>query len=100
MSAYSETAVDSSGYVALPGFQSKNNTNFAYQLGVGVGYGFNFKNFSANNDSFQHERISLGYRMANLGKASFNTRGAEYPYALKMGTLSTSEIYLNFTHLF
>lgn len=100
LSGYTETATSASSYVTQPGFKSKNNTNFAYQMGLGVAYAFNVKPFNGNSDVFQHERVALGYRVANLGSANFNTRSADYPYALKLGKLTTSEIYLNFSHLF
>lgn len=97
LSGYKESPVDNTGYVALPPFQSHTNTNFAYQVGLGVGYAFNFDHIAAD---YQHERISLGYRYANLGDTSFGTRGAVYPYSLNTGRLSSNEAYLIYTHLF
>lgn len=94
---YKETAVTSNGYTALPPFESDTNTNFAYQLGFGLSTGFNFSNV---NDDFWHERISIGYRYANLGETSFDTRGSAYPHELHVGRFTTNDIYLNFTHLF
>lgn len=97
LSGYTESPIDSTGYVALPPFQSRTNTHFTYQIGLGVGYAFNF---ARSRSGYQHERISLGYRYVNLGNASFGTRGAVYPYRLSMGRLTTNEIYLIYTHLF
>jgi opacity protein-like surface antigen len=96
LSGYTESPVDSTAYVALPPFQSRTNTNFAYQLGLGVGYAFNFKRGVSEN----HDRISLGYRYVNLGNTSFGTRGAVYPYNLDTGKLTSNEVYLSYTHLF
>ena len=97
LNGYKESPVDSTGYVALPPFQSHTNSNFAYQVGLGVGYAFNFDRYEAD---YQHERISLGYRYVNLGDASFGTRGAVYPYSLDTGRLISNEAYLTYTHLF
>jgi hypothetical protein len=97
MSGYKENPVNDTGYVPVPPFQSHTNTNFAYQAGFGVGYAFDFAN---GMSGYQHERISLGYRYANLGDASFGTRGAVYPYSLDTGRLTTHELYLAYTHLF
>lgn len=97
LSGYNEIPVASSGFVALPPFQSHTNTNFAYQVGVGLGYGFNF---AAPASAFKQERVSLGYRYANLGTASFKTRGQVYPYPLNFGKIQSNEIYLSYTHLF
>ncbi|MHB1222304.1 MAG: outer membrane protein [Gammaproteobacteria bacterium] len=97
LSGYTESPVDSTGYVALPPFQSHTNTNLAYQVGLGVGYAFNFKKCISD---YQHERILLGYRYVNLGNASFGTRGVVYPYRLDMDRLTTNEVYLTYIHLF
>lgn len=97
MSDFSESPVNSTGYVPLPPFQSQTNINLAYQVGLGIGYAFNFKNGISNN---QHERIALVYRYANLGDASFGTRGTVYPYHLDTGRLTTNELYIAYTHLF
>lgn len=97
MSGYTESPIDSSGYVALPPFRSGINTNFAYQLGFGVAYGFDVKPCFTN---YQHERISLLYRYASLGSAAFGTRGAVYPYRLDMGQLTSNELSFSYTHLF
>jgi opacity protein-like surface antigen len=97
MSDYTETSVNSTGYVTLPSFESHTNTNFAYQVGLGMGYAFNF---SKDQSHYQHERISFGYRYVNLGDASFDTRGVDYPYNLDFGHIETNEIYLSYTHLF
>ena len=97
-SGYQETKVGSGG-ISVPPFASKTLQNVAYQIGIGVGYQFNFKPFA--NDAFKHERFSVGYRWANLGAVSFDTRGATYPpYDLDLGHLVEQSIYLNFTHLF
>jgi hypothetical protein len=94
---YQETSISSDTYVALPGFSSHTNNNLAYQAGVGVGYAFNI---GQQDDHFQHERLSIGYRFVNLGSVSFGTRGTEYPYTLSLGTLQTQDFYLGFTHFF
>lgn len=96
-SGYSESVVGSTGYVALPPFQSHTNTNFAYQIGVGIGYAFNFV---SKNPSYPQERISLGYRYVNLGSTSSGLRGAVYPYKLNLGKITQNELYLSYTHLF
>jgi hypothetical protein len=97
MNGYSETATTSTGYTALPPFQSNTNTNIAYQAGFGLSTAFNFAVSKAN---FLQERISLGYRYVNLGTTSFGTRGIDYPYHLNTGLLKTSDVYLAYTHLF
>lgn len=97
LSGYSEAPVNNSGFVALPPFQTHNNTNFAYQAGAGLGYGFNF---AGHCSEFKHERLALGYRYANLGDASFKSRGSVYPHPLNFGKLTSNEIYLSYTHLF
>ena len=94
---YNETSTDNIGYPPLPPFQNKTNVNFAYQVGLGIGYEFNFYQDAAE---LQHERISLGYRYVNLGDTNFDTRGSAYPYKLKLGNLSSQDIYLAFNHLF
>ena len=96
LSGYTENPVDSTGYVALPPFQSHTHTNFAYQVGLGVGYAFNFSRCVSD----YHERISLGYRYVNSGNTSSGTRGAVYPYHLDTGRLTSNEVYLGYTHLF
>jgi opacity protein-like surface antigen len=97
LSGYTESPVDSTGYVPLPGFQSHTDNNLAYQLGLGVGYGFNFLK---DTKDFQHERILLGYRYANLGDASFETRGINYPYKIGFDNVTTNELYFTYMHLF
>jgi len=97
MNGYTETSVDSIGYVALPPFRSHTNMNLAYQAGLGVGYMFNFVGYPSN---FMQERISVGYRYANLGDANFGTRSTTYPYQLDTGKLKTNDVYLTYTHLF
>ncbi|KTC95188.1 hypothetical protein Lfee_2852 [Legionella feeleii] len=97
LNGYSESPVDSIGYVALPPFQSRTDTHLAYQAGFGVGYRFNFKPSASNHP---HEQISLGYRYVNLGRALFGTRGDVYPYHLDIGRLTTNELYLSYTYLF
>ena len=96
-SGYSETPTTKTGFVALAPFQSHTNTNFAWQAGFGVSYVFNFNKSKAR---YWLERISIGYRYAHLGEASFGTRGTAYPYSLNTGTLTSNEIYLSYTHLF
>lgn len=98
-SDYTETVATSNGYLPLPGFQSKTSGHFAYQVGAGAGYAFNIP-FSQAVATFKHERVSLGYRFSGLGGASFGIRNASYPYALNTGTLTTQDVYLNWTHLF
>lgn len=96
---YSESPADSIGYVPLPGFQSNTNVNFAWQIGFGIGYNFKFYN-NLCDDCDLPERISIGYRYANLGSASFGDRGVNYPYSLNTGNFYANEIYINYTHLF
>lgn len=98
LGGYRETPVDASGYISLPPFQTNTNTNVAYQLGFGLGGAFNFP--SCEKKDFQHERIALGYRYANLGSASFGTRGSVYPYHLDTSNLTANEFYLIYMHLF
>ena len=96
MRQYAEMAATSDGYVPLPPFQSSTMARLAYQVGVGIGKSFNF---SSQNTDFQN-RISVGYRYANLGRTSFGTRGALYPYSLNTGTLATNDLFLSYAHLF
>ncbi|GEM_PF-2803125 len=95
MTGYQELPFSFPGYTALPPFQSKTNTHFAYQAGFGVGFAFD-----SNAAEIRRERISLGYRFVNLGDASYGTRGSAYPYPFKTGKLKTQEIYLIYTWLF
>jgi hypothetical protein len=97
MNGYMEMAVDSTGYPALPPFQSQTHVNIAYQAGFGVSTAFNF---AGSQSPVSQERISVGYRYVNLGSTSFGTRGADYPYSLDTGLLKTNEVYLGYTHLF
>lgn len=97
-SGYSETVATPDGYVSLPPFSSETATQFAYQIGVGIGYLFNFT--QNNACGFQHERVSLGYRYANLGNLSSGIRNEDYPFKLELGSLRTNSIYLAYTHLF
>ena len=97
MSGYKETPVDYTGYVALPAFKTHTNAHFAYQAGLGIGYAFNF---SEPDCEYKHERVSIGYRYIDLGNASFEGRGAVYPYSLDMHKLTANEFYLTYTHLF
>jgi opacity protein-like surface antigen len=94
---YNEVSTDNIGYPPLPPFKNQTNVNFAFQAGLGVGYELNF---SQDNSELQHERISLGYRYVNLGDNNFGTRGSAYPYKLRLGNLSSQDIYLAFNHLF
>lgn len=94
---YTEMPVTSTGYVALPPFQSRTNVNVAWQAGLGVSTAFNFAGSQAD---FPQERVTLGYRYVNAGTTSFGTRGSVYPYKLNTGMLTTNEIYLGYTHLF
>lgn len=96
LNGYTESPVDNTGYVALPPFQSRSHTYFAYQAGLGVGYAFNLGHCTSG---YLHERISLGYQYVDLGNASFGTRGVVYPYRLDVGRLTNHEIYLTYTHL-
>ena len=104
VSNYTETVADtnSNGYVVAPPFESNTSDNFSYQAGLGLGYDFNFDqyDFDKTTASFQHERLKTGYRWVNLGSASTGTRGASYPYALDLGTVTTQELYVSFTHFF
>lgn len=98
ISGYTESSVDSTDCVALPPpFKSHTNNNFAYQAGLGLGYAFNFKH---TESEYLHERISLSYRYINSGNVSTGTRGAVYPFHLKMGRLASNEIYLVYAHSF
>jgi hypothetical protein len=97
MNDYTETPVDNTGFVAQPPFRSNTNVNFAYQAGFGFTTAFNFAKSSSD---FLQERISIGYRYANLGHTSFATRGITYPFSLKTGVLTTNDIYISYTHLF
>lgn len=96
---YQETvaASNTDGYVSLGPFQSKTNTNFAYQVGIGLGYSFNMK---PSNDHILHNSLTLEYRYVDLGGNTFGTRGTAYPYSLNIGDLTTQEIFLNLTHVF
>lgn len=97
--SYDEAPIADTTYSPLPNFQNKSMTNLAYQLGVGISYSFStYRHTKA--DDYKSERISLGYRYANLGNAEFGTRGATYPYPLDIGSLKTNEIYFSYTHLF
>lgn len=97
MNSYAETVASENGFVAVPPFRSRTKTTFAYQAGFGLGYMFNF---GCPEPAFKHERLSLGYRYANLGNTSFATRGSTYPYSLNTGRLRTNDVYLAYTHLF
>lgn len=94
---YSETAATAENYVVYPPFRSSTRTNFAYQAGLGLGYGFNFNPCCTGE---KHERVSLGYRYANVGNISSGIRNADYPFRLNVGNLSTNSVYLAYTHLF
>lgn len=97
MSGYNESVATPDGFVALPPFSSKTNTNFAYQLGFGLSTAFNFNRCQTE---FLQERISVGYRYVNLGETSFGTRGTAYPHALHTGRLTMNDVYLSYVHLF
>lgn len=94
---FTETAVTDTGYAALPPFQSHTKLNVAFQAGVGVSARFNFKK---SESDCPRERISVGYHYAYLGSTSFGTRGPDYPYPLKTGSLTTNDLYVGYTHLF
>jgi hypothetical protein len=95
VSGYAESVATPDGFVALPPFRSRTNAQFAYQAGFGLGYAFDFTCPTA-----KRERISVGYRYVNAGDASFGTRGSVYPYRLNLGTISSNDVYLSYTHLF
>jgi hypothetical protein len=95
-SGYKEKAVHSTGYPPLHPFHSRTNLNFAWQAGLGVSFTFNW----GRRSDFQHERISLGYHYASLGKTSFGTRGSQYPHHLSTGSLTSNDVYFSYTHLF
>jgi hypothetical protein len=95
--SFTETAVTDTGYTALPPFQAHTKLNVAFQVGVGVSAGFNFKKVDSG---CPRERISVGYHYAYLGPTSFDTRGSDYPYPLKTGSLMTNDLYFAYTHLF
>ena len=94
---YHEFAVTPDGYPPLPPFHNQSNVAFAYQVGVGLMKAFNLTHQPTGN---LHDRVSLGFRYANLNATVFGTRGNVYPFALNMGRLSTHDIYLSYTHLF
>ena len=94
---YTETVATPNGYVPLAGFKYRTTSHFAYQVGGGLGYSFNL---TTKKGACKHERLSVGYRFADLGDANFGIRNASYPYALNTGTLHSQDIYLTFTHLF
>lgn len=94
---YVETVVNSSTFAPFSHFQSRTHAECAYQAGFGVSTSFNFPQEAAE---FKHERLSLGYRFADLGTASLGTRGASYPYQLNVGQLRTYDVFVAFTHLF
>lgn len=72
-----------------PGFKTRSNVNFAYQLGFGIACPFNS----------DHDRLSIGYRYVDLGRAYFNSRQS-FDYQLEAGKIRTNEVYLSYTHLF
>ncbi len=97
-SNYSELiAPTNNNSVTLPPFQSKTNTNVAYQVGVGLSYGFNF---ATRPDNLKYNYITVEYRYVYLGKIALNARGPQYPYSLALGKLIAQEVFLNLTHLF
>jgi hypothetical protein len=85
---YTESPVDTSGYVPLSNFGSRTEMQFAFQLGLGIGM------------VFDQEQIALGYRYVNAGSAGLSSRGPTYPYTLNTGTLSNNEVYISLTHVF
>lgn len=95
--SYTEVPVTSSGFVAQPPFESQTNINFTYQAGFGVSTTFNY---TSPSSAYKPDRISIGYRYANLGQTSFATRGATYPYKLNTGLLQSNDVYISYTHLF
>ena len=95
---YQETVATPDGFVALAPFQDNTTTNIAYQFGGGLGYAFNL--FSSPENSTNRERLSMGYRFVNLGKAALNIRDNTYAYPLDFGTLKAQEWYCRFTYLF
>lgn len=94
--SYRETAVSSTGYSPVPFFHSRTNLNFAYQVGLGISAAFNF----VSKSDFLRERVSVGYRYVGSGKTSFGTRGFTYPHRLHTGSLTSDDVYFNYTHLF
>jgi hypothetical protein len=96
--SYDESPAGGTTYPPLPSFANKSMNNLAYQGGVGISYAFSTGAYQ--EDAFKPERLSLGYRYTNLGSAEFGTRGATYPYPLNIGTLTTNDIYLSYTHFF
>jgi opacity protein-like surface antigen len=95
---YTEAAVDSLGFVVQQPFQSKTNTNFAYQAGAGLSYSFNLTKTSTYTRP--KENVFIGYYYANLGANSFGIRDATYPYPLAIGQLNSQGVYLGYMHLF
>lgn len=97
MNQYHEMAFNDMSYPPLFPFQSRTQSNFAYQIGCGLGKVFSFKKAQSDEAS---DKISVGYRYANLGHTTFGTRGLLYPYPLNIGSLQNNEVYLSYTHLF
>ncbi len=95
--SYTESPLTSTGFVALPPFQSQNNLNLVYQAGLGVIFAFDYANSASE---FLHDRIAIGYRYVNMGQTTFGTRGVEYPHSLNTGLLQSNDIYISYTHLF
>ena len=97
LNSYTESPVTNTGAVGQPPFHSNSSLNLAYQAGIGISTAFNYANHASD---FLPDRISIGYRYANLGQTSFATRGASYPYKLNTGSLTTNDVYISYTHLF
>jgi hypothetical protein len=93
---YTEMPLSTTGFVALPPFQSNDTLNFTYQAGFGISTAFNLTKSSSD---ILPDRISIGYRYASLGQTSFGTRGPAYPYTLRTGSLASNDVYISYTHL-
>ena len=95
---YSEkNSPENQTYPPLTPFANNTNHNVAYQAGVGISYLFNA---GKNHSRFQQERLSIGYRYASMGQVRTGIRDSTYPYSLNLGTFSTNDVYLMYTHYF
>lgn len=97
LGSYHEWPSASNGYSPLAPFQPRTDGQFAYQVGAGLAYTFNF---DRKDTTYQHERIALGYRFADLGNIEFKSRNVNYPYPLKLGEYYSREMYVGWMHLF
>lgn len=94
MNSRANQVASTNGFFSSPALQKDNQAQFAYQLGLGLTFAFDL--FSHGADLPQ-DHLSLGYRYANLGHASWGFFGGKY---FQTGNLSTNEVYLGYAHLF